>query len=304
MPGLETIADIRPIQEGELYPGFEALLMFQDGALAAGRTRATRDSPLWSGPIPNPARSIAFIFPRYPYSIRLNGELLPVTPNHARVIQPGSEISAVPECRYVVDNFWIHVTRRRLGSILAGTGVDPGFDSDGSLADRDAPLDAQAFLIQQSLVRAFRSGSSPDLQALEDALSEIVLRVCFRLAGQTTRQQSGSAKAEAFHREATRRAKLFILERFTGQVSLDDVARAAGMSRSHLCLVFRNQTGLSVHEFVNDMRLREAVRRLPDYHQRVGELGIELGFSSASHFVTAFGRRFGVPPTGLIPPSC
>jgi AraC-like DNA-binding protein len=98
------------------------------------------------------------------------------------------------------------------------------------------------------------------------------------------------------HAAAVHRARMFIARNLTEPVSLDDVARAAGLSRSHLCRVFRDLTGVPVHAFLNDLRLREAIWRLPDYERRLGELGVELGFHSASHFATAFRSRFGMPP--------
>ena len=58
------------------------------------------------------------------------------------------------------------------------------------------------------------------------------------------------------------RALWFIEHRFAGDISLDDIAAAAGVSRYHVTRVFGEATGHSVMRYVRGRRLTEAARSL------------------------------------------
>lgn len=70
----------------------------------------------------------------------------------------------------------------------------------------------------------------------------------------------------------------------------------------HLCRVFREQVGTSLHAYRRDLRLRLALERLGTATGQVSRLALECGFSSHSHFTAAFRRQFGFPPSKAILP--
>lgn len=93
--------------------------------------------------------------------------------------------------------------------------------------------------------------------------------------------------------------KALLLRRFGESLSLNEVARAVGMSPFHLARLFRRQTGFSLHGYRTRTRLLHALDRLEDARGALTDLALELGFSSQSHFTDTFRRAFGVPPGAL-----
>jgi len=83
---------------------------------------------------------------------------------------------------------------------------------------------------------------------------------------------------------------------FARTLTLADLARAAGMSPFHFARAFRALTGLPPHRYLMAVRLRHALRLL---RQGAGVTFTcyEVGFGSLSHFITSFGKRFGVTPS-------
>jgi len=65
---------------------------------------------------------------------------------------------------------------------------------------------------------------------------------------------------------------------------------------SHLCKCFRRYYDETPTEFINRLRLRQAVRRLKDPEAKVAAIAAELGFDSLSHFHRLFKRRYGLTP--------
>jgi AraC-like DNA-binding protein len=60
--------------------------------------------------------------------------------------------------------------------------------------------------------------------------------------------------------------------------------------------LFRDETGVTIHRYLNRLRLREALGPIADGSVDLGDLAFTLGFSSHSHFTAAFRKEFGLSP--------
>ncbi len=88
-------------------------------------------------------------------------------------------------------------------------------------------------------------------------------------------------------------ARAFIHEHQAEGLSLGQVARAARVSRFHLCKLFRQVTGLAFTDYVSRLRIERAKTLLLDPNQRVGTVAAEVGFGSVTHFNRVFRRVLG-----------
>jgi AraC-like DNA-binding protein len=126
------------------------------------------------------------------------------------------------------------------------------------------------------------------------------------LLGSLLRQAFGAAEEAApprgsvsatDHREAAGRVRLLLRQGLTRRVGLGELARQAGYSAYHLCRLFKQQTGLSIHRYLQHLRLQESLELLVEFPRRsVAEIALGLGFSSHSHFSSAFTGHFALSP--------
>jgi AraC family transcriptional regulator len=91
-------------------------------------------------------------------------------------------------------------------------------------------------------------------------------------------------------------AKALLQKRFRERLRLEDVARALYVSPFHLCRLFKEETGLPIHRYLNLLRLRHALRELAQGEAELADLAIDLGFCCQSHFTRVFRKEFGVSP--------
>ncbi len=96
---------------------------------------------------------------------------------------------------------------------------------------------------------------------------------------------------------AITRAKAFIAEHLSEDLSLGDVARAVNMSRFYFCKSFRKHTGLNFTDYVARLRVERAKELLLNPNLRVSEIAYEVGFQSLTHFNRVFRRVVGKSPT-------
>jgi AraC family transcriptional regulator len=92
------------------------------------------------------------------------------------------------------------------------------------------------------------------------------------------------------------KALWFIESHFGGEVTLDDVANVAGVSRYHLTRAFGEATGHSVMRYMRARRLTEAARALTNGATDILQVALESGYGSHEAFTRAFRDQFGCTP--------
>ena len=96
---------------------------------------------------------------------------------------------------------------------------------------------------------------------------------------------------------AVSRARAFIAEHLTEDLSLCQVARAVGMSSFYFCKNFKKGTGLTFTEYLSRVRVEAVKQLLLDPYKRVSEAAYEAGFQSLSQFNRMFHRIAGESPS-------
>lgn len=89
----------------------------------------------------------------------------------------------------------------------------------------------------------------------------------------------------------------YIEEHLSAGVSLDDLARLAGISKFHLSRAFRNTMGLSPHAYVMQRRLAKALWLIKGSHTTLSQVARACGFADQAHLSRAFKARFGQQPS-------
>ncbi len=93
------------------------------------------------------------------------------------------------------------------------------------------------------------------------------------------------------------RARDLADSRFPEPLGVDDMARAASLSRSHFSEKFKQAFGVSPHAYLLTRRLERAASMLRNTDYQVAYICLSVGLSSVGSFTTSFKRAYGVTPT-------
>ena len=93
------------------------------------------------------------------------------------------------------------------------------------------------------------------------------------------------------------RAKDLADARYFERLDVDDLARAAGLSRAHFSREFRRAFGDSPHAYLLTRRLERAAALLRTTDRSVADICMSVGLQSVGSFTTSFKRMFGTSPT-------
>jgi transcriptional regulator GlxA family with amidase domain len=93
------------------------------------------------------------------------------------------------------------------------------------------------------------------------------------------------------------RAKDLADARYFEPLEVDDLARAAGLSRAHFSREFRRAFGETPHGYLLTRRLERAAALLRTTDHSVAEICLSVGWQSIGSFTTSFSRTYGKSPT-------
>jgi len=93
------------------------------------------------------------------------------------------------------------------------------------------------------------------------------------------------------------RAKDLADARYFEPLGVDDLARAAGLSRAHFSREFRRAFGESPHAYLLTRRLERAAALLRVTDRSVADICLSVGLQSIGSFTTSFTRTYGISPT-------
>ena len=152
--------------------------------------------------------------------------------------------------------------------------------------------------LQDALIRLFHLLADPtDLRILgPSTVKEILYRVLQGEQGSQLRslvlRDSGSYRIVSLIG--------YLNEHYKEKLTIDEIARVAGMSTSTLHHKFREVTSMSPLQYLKKIRLHYARTMMIDRGLNANEAGFRVGYGNPSQFSREFKRMFGQPPGRLV----
>ena len=82
--------------------------------------------------------------------------------------------------------------------------------------------------------------------------------------------------------------------------NIDVLCNEAGISRAHLHRKMKDMTGISVSEFIRNIRMEQAARLLREQKVNISQVAYSVGYSSLPYFSAVFRKHFGISPREFI----
>jgi AraC-like DNA-binding protein len=151
-------------------------------------------------------------------------------------------------------------------------------------------IDARAQVLTALLRHSLREGLAEPLEA-----ESLALTLVQRALGPRTTHAAGATVAR---RRLVDRAKLVLAGDLARRWTLGEIASELRASPVYLTQVFQQVEGLPLYRYQLRLRLARALDLLGQYDDLTG-LGLDLGFSSHSHFSAAFRAAYGRTPSAF-----
>lgn len=89
----------------------------------------------------------------------------------------------------------------------------------------------------------------------------------------------------------------FIMDNYSDNPSLEQVAKTANMSATAFCRYFKSRTNKTYIQILNEIKIGNACKLLIDNDLSISQVCFETGFNNFTHFNSQFKRIIGITPT-------
>lgn len=110
----------------------------------------------------------------------------------------------------------------------------------------------------------------------------------YKIDGLTQKDEKNVAKLK--------RILSFIRDNFDKELTLEDMANASKLSTKYFCSFFKNMTGKTPFEYLNDYRIERASRKLLNSDLPITQIAFSCGFNDLSYFIKTFKKIKGCSP--------
>jgi AraC family transcriptional regulator len=179
----------------------------------------------------------------------------------------------------ILDESQLHEVAPR-GLLRDGPGV--------TFRPRRLRIDARTQVLVALLRHSLRGGIAEPLEA-----ESLALTLVQRSLAPRTAKEPGASYGQ---KRLVDRVKLALASDLTRRWTLTEIASEVKGSPVYLTQVFQHVEGVPLYRYQLNMRLARALALLGEYDD-LTSLGLDLGFSSHSHFSASFRRFYGLTPT-------
>lgn len=193
---------------------------------------------------------------------------------------------------------WFAVSEEVAREIVATSDGLAASAGERPFAFQWAPVDSALFLHQRGFARQLRHGALDALQ-LEEGVIGLVSAVLANARRAQCRAAPPPPRSGARQQLLVGRAKAHLLHHASENTSVTVLAQFLGTSPYHLCRVFRAHTGLSLHQYRVQHRLRSSIERVISCNESLSSVAADLGFASHAHYTSVFRRHWRTTPSQL-----
>ncbi|MCU6712255.1 response regulator [Paenibacillus sp. J5C_2022] len=109
--------------------------------------------------------------------------------------------------------------------------------------------------------------------------------------GEALDQMNGGDKA------VIRDIMSFIQDNYDEDVSVNTIAGHVHLAPTYMCMLFKKEKGLSIHDYITQYRIKQAKRLLEDRKLKLYEVAARVGYQDANYFAKVFRKVTGVVPS-------
>ena len=177
----------------------------------------------------------------------------------------------------------VNQRQRQYVADLANLGDRVFLPKDPLDIARDGQMDASLF------------SSELDKQSIKNTLELLIISLLGAAAVEKKNRIS-------LYEQASRRKTLteniisYLIENIENEVKLETISKHFSYSLSSIKRIFKEETGVSVINYLCNLRLEQAARLLHTSELSIGEIAIRSGFANTYYFSNSFKKRYGVSP--------
>ncbi len=240
------------------------------------------------------------VFPRYPVYIKHTGKR-EVLANHQVVTlyNKGQTYQRQPVAAYGDYSVWFHFPREILVAAMEEVGQANSKMDSQPFVEVCRVSNRATFLKERLLYQYLKQCDQPSALLVEDAALQLLGQL-FSTDELQWIDRKARKNTVCRHQDMVAHCLALLTQGLDQRLTLSELSTQIGTTPFHLSRVFKSQTGQSIHQYLLQLRLRNAVDAIFEQpKQRLTDIAMNLGFATPSHFAQSFRYHFGMSPGQL-----
>ena len=245
---------------------------------------------------------------KFTYTFENSGQSIPLTAGMHLLIPANTAYTATvgEDCDYYYAHFRLSepLTQISEEQVVQNLQEDVELQKKARTQDYESPMRNELYIAQTafhgdrlsslqyriSRCAEFRQGTAP-LDRVR--LCHSFFKVLISLASAT-----GEKLLDTKHLSPTLiKITRYIEENYTSQISLQTLATQFSLSKQYIMRLFREQFGMTVTHYINEVKLRKSLELLTFHSLSVSEVAYAVGFSSLYYFDRIFKKTYALTPS-------
>lgn len=212
----------------------------------------------------------------------IDSEQTPITPNMIICMKPGQE----RHTRFPYKCYFIHMTIE-------------GGDLYDTLMKTPSFIPIAAFEEYLYIFKSLYNHRDTKAEANNIILQSLILKLIHTLITDAQRQMRTRRFGNLEYDKIEQSVK-YIKEHLSEDLSLEAMARLSSYSKIHFHNCFKAAVGKTLHEYVEDLRIKKSIILLSTTSKTLTEIAAQCGFSSQTYFSSVFKRRMHITPRDYV----
>ncbi len=201
-------------------------------------------------------------------------------------------------CEAALDGHKAHIYKCRFGlceavSPLYNFGTLTGFLMMGQIAESEHDI----FTAEREAAKLIPSSEAHELAGNIHTVEHDMLLSYVKIMTICAQYLTLSNALPSVKPTVAELAKKYISENIGKKLSILEICDTIGCSKSTLMSAFKKSYGVTLNEYITELRTSRAEVLLRQGNLSIGEIALSVGFADQSYFSKVFSTRYGVPPT-------
>lgn len=194
--------------------------------------------------------------------------------------------------------------------IIADTSLLQSKSNDLSETKYITPIDQNRILFQNRVVADVKiqhciNQLVQELDSQEIGFELAIKSQLYQLLTLLLRTHVSTILSTSEYNKRTRNLKRFnpifkfIENHYSDEISIDELAKMANLSRYHFCRLFKEITNKTVTDYINQIRINQSEEMLKDSSKNITEVATANGFNNLSYFSKVFKKYKKIPPSKI-----
>lgn len=238
--------------------------------------------------------------------IRVDNKIVTLDENSFCLVNPGQSYDLIiPEQAESTEVFNLHFGNEFFSKAISALGQSTSSLLDNpnlKVASNELPI--RSFWKEDAILKKINLLKSKYSQGIEAPTEEEILFDIFQLSYKESQMGFNAIESIKSLKATTRKEVIsrllvaldFIHSNFTKDVSIDDIANVAMLSKFHFLRTFKEAFGQTPHQYLTKIRLQKSKELLKQTSWSVAEIATYLGYQQANSFTRLFSKTFEVSP--------